>query len=461
MRDGVVLANLIISHIPYLSDKFIGFQMIPATKEQKFENAKILIDSLEFIYGFSPFDAKMLLNGSQLDMLLFFFFLYQTLPSFAPRGVIEFSAPLHQIVSKTIEINNHTSRTIVYIIDVSGSAEFSVSEKQITVLPKSHYNLQVEFKSRFNYEINSVLTLKSKKMGFNLTSILVYNLTGNVESTPPKEIFDMKAPMYCNPPVLQKIVVENPFNEDCVFLIKLIAKKAMNDFDDENLQPEDMFNPVPFQVSEKELSIKAGGAAEISIRFIPFDAGCHVCLIHFLDPKVGEFTYKIEGLAVEPQPVETIVWNIEHEGSTKKSLIVNQRNFLRDKAIFAALSPFVQPHIISVPQKKTGKVFKSATILEREQYQFAKNKPLRYKVETSSGVLRCNHSEIIMQPNSETNKNDPIAMERNSITIPFIFTPKVIIYVIRGTWKTYNQGYFDMHGCIGCESLYGALCFQM
>jgi hypothetical protein len=91
------------------------------------------------------------------------------------------------------------------------------------VSPKSQQQLCIDSKSRFNHDVASLLILKSKKMGFNLSSILTYSLIGSVEYTGPKEKFDMKAAMYCSPATISKIPVENPLERDCVFMVRLVA----------------------------------------------------------------------------------------------------------------------------------------------------------------------------------------------------------------------------------------------
>jgi hypothetical protein len=183
MHDGVALSHLILAHLPSATPYFTGLHMFPSSRENQLENSKSLAEALEYVYGVNLINSKFILNGSQLDFIFLLLFLYQTLPLFSPRGVIEFTSQLHQTVTKTIEINNPTTRTIVYNIDIIGGAEFTVTEKQITLLPKSQQNITVEFKSRFNHDVSSLLIVKVNKMALNLASIFTYTLNGRVESS--------------------------------------------------------------------------------------------------------------------------------------------------------------------------------------------------------------------------------------------------------------------------------------
>jgi hypothetical protein len=146
-----------------------------------------------------------------------------------------------------------------------------------------------------------------------------------------------------------------------------------------------------------------------------------------LDQNVGEFTYKIKGLASEPQITETVVWNINSGGILIKNLRVMQRNALRDKAIYTALSPVCSINPINKIYKKSSKAVKT---IGREQYQFTKNLSLRYKIEITCTSLSSVNPEVYIKPNCDSFDSHSMMLDKNMIQIPLVFTTKVYYLII-------------------------------
>lgn len=216
--------------MPSAATRLSGINVLPVSKEHKIDNVKILLKVFKDIYGdnvVSFLELSRFIGGSQLEFILLLTFLHQTLPCFQPRGSIELTAHLHATTSKIVELANPTTRPVNYTASLYGDPEFSLKENAITLLPKTQNLLTIDFQSRFQHEVTSLLVLKGRKMGFNLSSILSYTLIGNVENTGPQEIFEMRASMYCNPPSILKMPVSNPFASDCSFIIRVSTRTVI------------------------------------------------------------------------------------------------------------------------------------------------------------------------------------------------------------------------------------------
>ena len=415
----MIFMNILQNHIPGLS--LTTNATLTGPKDSKLDNAKHLLEAFKDAFGanyVSYIEPLHISQGLHINIITLMVFLYQTLPCFVPKAVIEFQGPLHSLISKSIEIANNSSRAITYSGSIIGSPEFTLSENMVTIGPKSQAHVNINFKSRFLHQVNATLILKSKKIGLNLSSILIYNLSSLVEVSGPLKSFEIRAPMYSNPPSLLTIPVHNPFDDDGMFLVQLSQNKLSRSGSSDHVQ-RDSFSPPSFQVNVSEIAVKAKETIDIQIRFIPFELGAHECLIHFVDPKVGEFNYKIDAEASLPQPVETLTWSCNSVNKFEKSIRVSPNNSLRDKAIYTALSPFVTAG--KEGHRKPRRGVSSSTTMEREIYQLPR-KPLRYKVVIHSSILS-GPDEVTLKPLPDQ-KELTLHVDSNVTEIPLIFNPK-------------------------------------
>lgn len=112
---------------------------------------------------------------------------------------------------KYIEINNPTNKSITYLVQLDGGAEYSIKDVTINVPAKGEGKCPVEYFSRFSRVAKAQVVLRSSKMTLETSSVLVFNLVSDVENPVPKEIFQMEAPIYTNPPMSLNIDIKNPF----------------------------------------------------------------------------------------------------------------------------------------------------------------------------------------------------------------------------------------------------------
>ena len=72
------------------------------TAEKCFHNALIIIDTCKELGLDYDINSLDITDPNPIAMSLFCAFLYEKLPNYIPRATVEFSSPLHQVVSKQV-----------------------------------------------------------------------------------------------------------------------------------------------------------------------------------------------------------------------------------------------------------------------------------------------------------------------------------------------------------------------
>ncbi|KAJ3253631.1 Cilia- and flagella-associated protein 47 [Boothiomyces macroporosus] len=376
-QDSIAIANLILAHINRVQDIFANFSTHPTSKDQKIENAKMVVAALKEIYGSSHIAnllPSQIYNGSKLDILLLLSFLHQTLPSFIPKNSIEFVGALHEKLSKTIEISNSGSKPLIYTAQITGAQEYSVKETTFSLPPKSSIQFGVDFVSRFSHRVEAILTIKSKHMGLSNSSIMVFNLGCAIDTINPIEVLKVGAAIYGCPAAQIKFQVKNRFNYDGKFGIQIRQKKE----------------------------------------------GLHECTILFNDPDVGEFVYKIEGQSYPPNPVEICNWSCKSNSPFEKTLRIIPSNPNRDKALNAYMAANYAFRNLLNKSRSIKDRLRSTGGIDRDTYQLPKI-PLKYKIEYSSPYFK-GPSEITIKPAPDS--KDKSAIDQIFTEIPITFQPK-------------------------------------
>ncbi|KAJ3174886.1 Cilia- and flagella-associated protein 47, partial [Irineochytrium annulatum] len=436
-RDSSPIAHLLLSHLPYLSTThFAYFLPVCTTVDQLESNARITNAALADLFNCPNvlLPVEQLVNGeSSLEVILLLLFLYQTLPSFLPKSTIEFKGGLHDRVCRGVEITNTSMKSITYFARMEGSADFELADGgSLTVNAKTTIKIPVQFTSRFAATAEGRLSLFTKKMGLNNSSIMVFDLKGYVDPPVPRRLFKVDAPLYCVPPVSIDVEISSPIVKRGRFKVTLrqgrrtapllILHKGkpateIAAFDESGYQ--DNFSPPAFRTVENELILEGSQTVYFPITFQPFDAGHHECILHFCDPSVGEFFYQIDGRATAPQTVD-LMWTCKASVNLEKPIRVTPVNTAREKALYSVLQAKVQG-------KTNGKVKINAPQVDggKDVYQLPK-KPLRYKVEYLSPFFS-GPSEITLKPSVETGKEKKgvYAIDSNYTELPVVFAPKL------------------------------------
>ncbi|KAI8906344.1 hypothetical protein EDD86DRAFT_248625 [Gorgonomyces haynaldii] len=413
MRDGQALRELIVYYCPRMSGVF------DEPRKDPLENQRLVCKALKDIYGdnvIGKLDPQEMIQASALEYLLILLFLYETLPGFVPKATIDIQAHLHQHVSKTIELINSSTRSMTFICSLQGDPSFSLEDQIVTMQPRKEGQVRVEFKSCFTKQSKAQLILKSKRMGFNMSCILVYELEASVEESGPLKTIETSSPLYSLPPTILNLLVTNPFSVDACFVIHL---------QEDAVKPT---IPPAFQLEKNQVFIKANASVEINCRFIPFTMETHSCIIHFLDTQVGEFTYKILGDVTDPQPSGTVLWTTNADTSVEKVLKIAPFNTLRDRALTLALSDF----------KRTSR----DTSIDKSVYALPK-RTLRYKVECSSEAFQCPNEILIRVPQKHKLNPEHFLTEMNGtgrhnckIRLVCLEADDIRVYAIQGVVRS-------------------------
>jgi hypothetical protein len=147
--------------------------------------------------------------------------LYQALPQMLNKTVIEYPAPLHSRISRSIEIANTTNKTVIYRCELPQQNQFyfaaeggnSDNKTQVCLPPKAVTQIAVDFLARFSKPFSTSLTLKSGQMTVNNASLLVFQLQSVAEIKPITNIARAETQMYqSSPPSSVQLTIENPFD---------------------------------------------------------------------------------------------------------------------------------------------------------------------------------------------------------------------------------------------------------
>lgn len=303
---------MLTSHLPELESGYFGAISKEGTSDEvRVKTAKAVHAAMKSLFpgctAIQDFPFVGLAKSAEfkeLEVYLLLTLLYQSLPQFLPKSSIDFHGALHDRVTRYVEINNPTGRAVLYsyslmqrsdfcvdqfeIVNGSGSSTPGASVTTINMPPRSTIRVPILFNSRFNRNVSDQITFRSKKIGINNVSILVFLLNGVVEKSVPKKTFKVEAPMYCTPPSVVEMDITNPFNSKGKFKISLLSVKStpytaqelqlppssgeedVKATDEEENKKREIRNPTPFYLSADELVIGACETENISLKFVPF-----------------------------------------------------------------------------------------------------------------------------------------------------------------------------------------------
>ncbi|KAI8618966.1 hypothetical protein BC830DRAFT_1106198 [Chytriomyces sp. MP71] len=433
----IPISHLIIAHVPELEDvHFSNFNYSPANNEEREINIKQVNNALKELYKTNALSLplKQILNAeNQLEIVLLLLFLYQTLPQFIPKGVVQFHGALHEKITKHIEMENPSSRFLQYSAILTGSKEFQFTETStVTLAPRGQAQIAVDFLSRFSRPSLGQLRLTSKKMGLNNSSILIFQLHATVESMEARRTYILDTQMYCCPATLIGVEVTNPFNYHGLFDVSLIQSnshspllipyKGLPDGELDYVELSDeskVVNPLAFRTNMKQITLEAFQTLTLPVAFQPFEPGHHKCTIHLIDESVGEFMYQVEGRVKIPQSID-LLWTCKAGNTLEKSIRVTPLNLARDKALQKVIHEENSKarHSTKSRHKELFQAF------DHSKFQLPKQ-PLRYKVDYLSPFFS-GPSELLLKTNVDTtrDKSRSFNMEQNYTELHVAFSPK-------------------------------------
>ncbi|KAJ3162294.1 Cilia- and flagella-associated protein 47 [Geranomyces michiganensis] len=412
-NGDVALAHLLCAHIPTLRETtFAHLKRAEAADDTAHLTQAGVQSALANLFpGFQLAMislTKMREGGltGRLHAFLLTLFLYQTLPAFMPKGLVEFKCKLNEQVRRELELANPTSRMLTYVPELRGVGDFILPEagsagQAISIGPKSTQRLPVEFKSRFCRPAAGSLILRSKKLGLNCASLLVFDLRSVVGDAVPSRVVKVEGVVYATPPSTTEIEVVNPFSVRGRFKVDLREPHSL-DHDG---------NPPSFQTQSHEIVLEGNQSGGLPISFLPFELGSHSCLVHFVDESVGEFAYQIVGRGLTPHPTEAVSWTAKSGEPLEKSFRVSLINAAREKAVQQALG------------SKARKNRKGSSENLNADGPTTIRKATRFKVEYSSNMLK-GPSEITIKPPQDSKDKKHVSADYSHTELPIVFHPK-------------------------------------
>ncbi|KAJ3348205.1 Cilia- and flagella-associated protein 47 [Entophlyctis luteolus] len=192
--SGIPLAYLLMSHIPDSEKLYFGnFVFDCTTKSQMESNIRMINNAIKEIFRTSAYSlpvTQIVEEQNPLEIEFLLIFLYQTLPKFLTSDKICFKGALHDQITQKVEIANNSSRSVIYVLILTGDGEFQLPEyqtsaieprgqasvKQITLEPMQSSSFVVSFQP---FEV-SITPLKPSEF--------LYQLDGTVKGPPSVEL---------------------------------------------------------------------------------------------------------------------------------------------------------------------------------------------------------------------------------------------------------------------------------
>jgi len=363
--DGLVIAGVMSSHMPTLASISNMRTHIASTEDCQYNANKILAALKELGLNYS-ITSTQLVNAHQRDMVLFILYLFQQLPHFVPKTVVEFNQKLGERATKCIELSNPSStKHIVYSVALEGSPDFEIEKTTVRLAPRgkagSRCKFPVHFFARFSRTVEARLVFRASNDsaaagGHSTTgsaaSTLVFLLQSQIHSRVPVKSYHAKSRMYET--AIVDVRVTNSFDSDCTFqvMVKLeqepsaaqsknAANGAGGGAGNTNMMPplrrvgsmtssyDDGMSgrlstarspmspggagdrlPPPIFCPYERIKLKAGETQSLPIHFLPLRMGTYRAHLLFLDELVGEFVIEVVGQSLAPAPLELFKWHV-------------------------------------------------------------------------------------------------------------------------------------------------------
>jgi hypothetical protein len=348
-KDPNILASLLTAYFPKMEE--------PEKKTKKKEKDKGQITPSQVLiqlrnYGiYSHIQPKHLSTDlmkhmqdkrptvpNTRDYLMLTIMLFQNLQHFIPKDCISFSCILGEIVNKTINLVNPSNKRIEYDVTLEGSSDFQLQGlKEVRLDPNNSIEYSVTFKSRLSQQVNGRLYFTNKVnqwigQAAPLVYILTSNVTGRRSIEPPKLI---KQPLYKKHEY--KLSVKSPFKERGQFEIRLYQqkkssqkKKVVNIINPKKDKKDEPVYKVFFLRNDegdaKPIVLDSENTRDVTVFFLPIDLDTYECNIVFVNEKIGEFQYTIEGKGELPEYLEKYECECEVDDPAEFELKIRSSN---------------------------------------------------------------------------------------------------------------------------------------
>ncbi|XP_044297815.1 cilia- and flagella-associated protein 47 isoform X4 [Varanus komodoensis] len=293
------------------------------------------------VASYCPYLAADICDPNPIMMLMLCVYLYERLPQYMPKKSLEFTGPLHATVVRKMLLKNPSVRPLVYNATILGreSADFALPKgNTVTISPKSHVSVNVEFTSRFLYPAEAVLLLVSKALSGVGGATMAFTLKTKISLVKPEGILKCKSPCY----ELKKLSLQvtSPFKIDGSFRVILVESTScitepekldhvsqikqgkIKSFETDILRNTHDVVDVCESYSQGDISsagneksclqeffspvniifLNGGSSTVLSLHYLPFNMGKRYCAVIFVNEQIGEFVYLVEGTCGLPLP---------------------------------------------------------------------------------------------------------------------------------------------------------------
>lgn len=325
---------------------------------------------------YTHINSSYIENPINIEIEIFLLLLFYYLPGFQVKDNIVFSCILNDEISKAIVVGNpYNNKKIEYLVKKEGSEDFSYKFKQgsssLVVEANETNQILVNFKSKVFESVEGRLYLINRADNYtNIVPPLVYNLKSlitNRRTVGSK--FVVKCPLYSkknfNIPIINPLGDKGDFDLH-IEINKIMIKKSQGNVNHQIsaynslanssttssiscifnnthshkfvIQQENKYKNFYFKQDEdKIIGIKIDGnsSKDINISFIPLELCIYECFLIFVDPKIGEFQYCIEGQVTLPDPCEKLELDAYIEEQKEIRIDVNMTNKFLDNAMNA------------------------------------------------------------------------------------------------------------------------------
>ena len=179
------------------------------TAEKCFHNALIIIDCCRKIGLDYDINSLDITDPNSISMVLFSAYLFNKLPNYIPNSNIDFTSPLHQLLSKQvsffviaqflnlnnvylnvqIKISNPSNKNIFYEVLIVGpnADNFSLPKgKDLPIPAKGRANLHVDFLGNNLKPGNAYLILVGRKKESMVADTIVFCMNASIDELTAK-----------------------------------------------------------------------------------------------------------------------------------------------------------------------------------------------------------------------------------------------------------------------------------
>ncbi|KAI9981068.1 hypothetical protein PInf_010477 [Phytophthora infestans] len=264
LRDGRWLFHLIAAHIPTLSVDQSAYNCFrwmsettssrrrPPSEAQLQHQAAVLLQTLgAFGLDFGMDSTRFLRGFTGREMLLLLLHLQQTLPQFIPKATIEFKGGLGQVMEKSIELKNPSTKPLRYHVFLdkgdrnsaigtgaggpeAAASEFAIEANEIVLDPGKTVAFAVTFRPRFSRKLTARLVFQAARGDAAGSSsiggggaTMVFLLESNIVSRKPVRIIQLETKTYEKR--VEAILIENQFPTNANFKLSMTQSQSGTD----------------------------------------------------------------------------------------------------------------------------------------------------------------------------------------------------------------------------------------